>query len=179
MYRFLLAVTACLALAAGCGGSSTPALAQPTARPTPDLAKFLQLPVATPSACPSNVSGSTDGRSSVWSNSVDVSVFVSPSATSRQTAQLGRLLHTDPLVHTLYFESRSQAYAEFQRLYTCWTSVQPSQTPASYRVVLTPNATLLERNDLVQRLVDLPYVDSVSCEPTVPCTNIRPTKPSS
>ncbi len=70
--------------------------------------------------------------------------------------------------------TQHQAYEEFQRLYTCWTSVPKSQTPASYRVVLTPLATLLQRNDLVQRLVNKPGVDSVSCEPTVPCTqNVR------
>ena len=82
-------------------------------------------------------------------------------------------------MHKVYFESQREAYEEFQRLYTCWTAVPKSQTPASYRVVLTPTATLLQRNNLVQRLVDLPSVDSVSCEPTVPCTNILPTKPSS
>jgi hypothetical protein len=180
MRRLLLALTACLMLAAGCGGSSgNAATPTATARAAPDLAQFLQLPVATPSACPSNVSGSTDGRSSPWVGTVDVSVFVSTSASSRQTTELGHLLRADPTVHKVYFESQREAYQEFQRLYTCWTSVPKSQTPASYRVVLTPTTTLLQRNNLVQRLVDLPAVDSVSCEPTVPCTNILPTKPSS
>jgi hypothetical protein len=178
----ILAVgVACVGVLAGCGGSATPAgvSSAATTGSAPDLAQFLQLPVATPSACPSNVSGSTDGRSSVWVGAIDVSVFVSTTATSPQIAALGHLLRTDPIVHTVYFESQRQAYEEFQRLYTCWTSVPQSQTPPSYRVVLTPIATLLERNNLVQRLVNLPDVDSVSCEPTVPCTNILPTKPSS
>ena len=182
MRRCLLALTALaagLVLVGGCGGSGAAVAPTPTARAAPDLAQFLQLPVATPSVCPSNVSGSTDGRSSPWVGTVDVSVFLSSSATSRQIAQLGHLLRTNQIVHKVYFESQHEAFQEFQRLYTCWTAVPKSQTPASYRVVLTPTTTLLQRNDLVQRLVDLHTVDSVSCEPTVPCTNILPTKPSS
>jgi hypothetical protein len=184
MRRYLLAITAVVALVAlvaGCGGSpaTTPEASNGvTAGSAPDLAKFLTLPVATPSACPSNVSGSTDGRSSVWVGSIDISVFVSTSASAKQTATLGHLLRADHLIHKVYFESQHQAYEEFARLYTCWTSVKQSQTPASYRVVLTPIATLLERNALVQRLVNLPDVDSVSCEPTVPCTTIVRTKPT-
>jgi hypothetical protein len=178
MRRYLLALTTCVALAAGCGGSSAPPTTGTNAdvETPPDLAQFLQLPVATPSACPSNVSGSTDGRSSPWVGHVDLSVFISNSATADEVTQLGRTLRTNPLVHKVYFESKHEAYEEFQRLYTCWTSVPESQTPASYRVVLTPLATFLDRNNLVQRLVNLRAVDSVSCNPTVPCTNIQRTK---
>jgi hypothetical protein len=180
--RHLFVLTACLALAAGCGGASgsptVNASAQIPGQSAPNLAQFLQLPVATPSACPSNVSGSTDGRSSPWVDTIDVSVFLKVTATKRQAAQLGHLLHTNTYVDKVYFETQHQAYEEFERLYTCWTSVPESQTPASYRIVLTPITTLLERNTLVQRLVDLPAVDSVSCEPTVPCTNIVRAKSS-
>jgi hypothetical protein len=171
--RHYLPLIACLALLAGCGGSSgtsTPTPSAITGETPPDLAQFLQLPVATPSACPSNVSGSTDGRSSPWVGHIDVSVYVRTSATPHVVAQLGKTLRADPLVHKVYFETQSQAYQEFQRLYTCWTSVPKSQTPASYRVVLTPLATLVQRNALVARLVNKPGVDSVVCEPTVPCT---------
>jgi hypothetical protein len=178
MRRHLLALATCIALAAGCGGSTSPPTTGTNAdvETPPDLAQFLQLPVATPSACPSNVSGSTDGRSSPWVGHVDISVFISSSATAAEVSQLGRMLRTDSFVHKVYFESKHEAYEEFQRLYTCWTSVPESQTPASYRVVLTPLATFLDRNNLVQRLVNLRDVDSVSCNPTVPCTNIQPTK---
>jgi hypothetical protein len=176
-------LTACLALAAACGGTSgTPTVtgsAQIPGQSAPNLAKFLQLPVATPSACPSNVSGSTDGRSSPWVDTTDVSVFLKTSDTVRDAAKVGHVLHTSRVVDKVYFETQHQAYEEFQRLYTCWTSVPESQTPASYRIVLTPITTLLERNALVQRLVNLPEVDSVSCEPTVPCTNIVRTKSGS
>ena len=81
--RGVLVFLATLVVATGCGGSgSTPsALSSPTGETPPDLAKFLQLPVATPSACPSNVSGSTVGRASPWVGHVDLSVFISTSAT--------------------------------------------------------------------------------------------------
>jgi hypothetical protein len=171
-------LVASLLVMAACGSSgSTGALPSSgvAGETPPDLAKFLQLPVATPSACPSNVSGSTDGRASPWVGHVDVSVFVSTSAGPATVTKLGATLRRNPLVDKVYFESRAQAYAEFQRLYTCWTSVPRTQTPASYRVVLVATATLLARNALVQRLVNSPEVDSVSCNPTVPCTNIHRT----
>ncbi len=178
--RAIFVLIAVLAVTAGCGGSgsSPSALSSPSGESPPDLAKFLQLPVATPSACPSTVSGSTVGRASPWVGHVDVSVFISTSASKAQVAQLAATLHSDPLVHKVYYESQDEAYQEFQRLYTCWTSVSRSQTPASYRMVLVGTATLIERNDLVQRLVNINGVDSVSCNPTVPCTNIHRTTPS-
>lgn len=170
-----------LVLVAACGSSGsvdTP----PTAAPgvgglgsAPDIAKFLRLPVATPSACPSDQNGTTIGRASPWVGHVDLSVFLSTSISGPQNARISRTLHGDALVRTIYYESRSEAYAEFQRLYTCWASVPRSQTPASYRVVLVSTVTLQQRNDLVQRLVNLDGVDSVSCDPDVPCTNIHPT----
>jgi hypothetical protein len=74
-------------------------------------------------------------------------------------------------VQKAYFESAAQAYREFQRLYTCWTAVPRSQTPPSYRLVLRSSATLAERNLLVRRIAGEPDVDTVSCDPTVPCTD--------
>jgi hypothetical protein len=177
--RLLLSLGACAVLVSGCGasGSSTVSIYPSTApdETPPNLGLFLQLPVATPSACPSTVSGTTDGRASPWVGHVDVSVFVAGAATVAQRNQLGATIRANPLVRTVYFESKQQAYAEFARLYTCWTSVPRSQVPASYRVVLSETATLAERNALVQQLVNLRTVGSVSCNPTVPCTNIRRT----
>jgi FtsX extracellular domain len=171
-----------LALTAGCGGSSgssaAPLPSVSDAGAPPDLERFLQLPPATPSACPSTVSGSTDGRSSPWVGHVDLSVFIATSASAAETAGLGARLRAEPLVDRVYFESQRQAYEEFQRLYTCWASVPRSQTPASYRVVLVPSATVSERNTLVARLVNLPAVDSVVCAPAVPCTSIQRTSPA-
>jgi FtsX extracellular domain len=166
----------CLGLVSACSHSSTPpaSVALGTQTP-PDLARFLQLPVARPGTCPSNANGVTVGRASPWVGHVDVSAFLSTSATGAQVVRLGTTLRTDPLVQTTYFESSREAFEEFQRLYTCWASVPRSQVPASYRVVLVRTATLAARNALVQRLVNLPMVAKVSCDPTAPCTQITRT----
>jgi FtsX extracellular domain len=171
MRRLALAVAALAMVVAGCGGSSSGPAPQILHRTKPDLAAFLRLPVATPSACPSSANGTTIGRRSPWVGTVDVSVFLSPTATARQVRSAGQRLRTDPLVKTVYFESAAQAYREFQRLYTCWTAVPRSETPPSYRLVLRSRATLSERNLLVRRIAGEPEIDTVSCDPTVPCTD--------
>jgi hypothetical protein len=178
-------VLVCLAVVAvavtGCGGGSSATDPNPSVVSTaaPNLEAFLRLPVATPSACPSNVSGSTDGRTSVWAGRVDLSVFVSLSASTRQTLKLGNLLRADSRVRAVYYESKKQAYEEFQRLYTCWTSVPRSQTPASYRVDLLATVSITERNVLVAHLARMSDVDTVSCNPIIPCTSSLPPATSS
>ena len=147
---------------AGCGGKAAPK------RHVPDLAAFLRLPVATPSACSGSVSGSTAGRRSPWVGNVDVSVFVEPSATAAQTDELGSQLRALPAVKTVYFESAAEAYAEFQRLYTCSADVPRTSLPASYRLVLQP-LQRPDRDTLVARIRGLPGVKSVSCDPSSPC----------
>jgi FtsX extracellular domain len=165
-----LAVVALSVLATGCGGTSKSPAAPVVARVAPDLAGFLRLPVATPSACPPTANGATVGRRSPWVGHVDVSVFLDPAVTTHETLKLGNDLRADPAVRTVYFESATQAYAEFQRLYTCWSAVSRSQTPASYRVVLAHTTTLAARDQLVRRLARRADVDSVSCDPSLPCT---------
>jgi hypothetical protein len=175
MRRLALTVATLAAAATGCGGSaSTAGSTAPQARPTPNLRAFLSQPVAKPSACPANVNGTTIGRRSPWVGTVDVSVFLRPGVTTKQTLKVGNDLRADPLVQTVYFESAHQAFQEFQRLYTCWTSVPRSQTPPSYRLVLIPDATLGSRDLLVRRLAKQPSVDTVSCDPTIPCVNVLP-----
>lgn len=75
-------------------------------------------------------------------------------------------------MQTVDYEGAAQAYAEFQRLYTCWAQVPRSQTPASYRVILKPTATITQRNALVARVLRQPAVDTVSCDPSLPCTSV-------
>jgi hypothetical protein len=174
MRRLALTVAALAMAVTGCGGSAGSPGSNSRLRPTPDLHAFLNQPVASPSECPSTVNGTTIGRSSPWVGTVDVSVFLRPNVTTQQVLKVGNDLRTDPLVQTVYFESARQAYQEFQRLYTCWTAVSRSQTPASYRLVLIPTATLATRDLLVRRLAKQPAVDTVSCDPTVPCVNVLP-----
>jgi hypothetical protein len=96
-------------------------------------------------------------------------VFVRPKATVAEVRSLARTLRHDPLVAQVYFESRRQAYAEFQRLYKCWASVPPSSTPASYRLVLVSGISSADRDRLVGRLAGLDAVDGVSCDASVRC----------
>ncbi|HWA67070.1 MAG TPA: permease-like cell division protein FtsX [Mycobacteriales bacterium] len=160
-------------LTAGCGGGSAPAASTPPGvRTPPSIAAFLRLPVATPTACPSNVSGSSDGRRSPWSGHVDVSIFLKPGDTPAQIAEVGKRLHAALIVEKTYFESQAEAYAEFQRLYTCSAEVPRSDTPASYRLVLELTSTVGQRNALVARLLKDPAVDTASCDPALPCTDV-------
>jgi hypothetical protein len=169
-----LSVLAALAsLTAACGGGSSPAsTAPPGVRTAPSIAAFLRLPVATPRACPTNVSGSSDGRSSPWVGHVDVSIFLRPTADPAAIARVGKRLRGAAIVERVYFESQSEAYAEFQRLYTCSAEVPRSQTPASYRLVLQLTSTVGQRNALVSRTLRDPAVDTASCDPALPCTDI-------
>jgi cell division protein FtsX len=148
-----------------CGGRSPATLAT---RTPPDLAAFLRLPVATPTACPATVSGTTSGRRSPWVGHVDVSVFLVPSATPADLRRVRRTLDALPPVRDVYFESKRKAYAEFQRLYTCSAQVPRRSVPASYRLVLT-TVTQPERDDLVRTIRALRGVGSVSCDPSNPC----------
>jgi hypothetical protein len=166
-----LALAVCLAAAvSGCSSDSKANLPTPT-HGAPDLAGFLRTPVATPTACPANVNGSTVGRHSPWVGTVDVSVFLKSTAGAAQVTDLGRQLRALDNVVAVYFESQAQAYAEFQRLYTCSARIQPSQVPASYRLVLTPGLSLITRDDLVRKITHLPAVDTVSCDPATPCVD--------
>jgi cell division protein FtsX len=153
-----------VAAATACGGGSPAAKRQ-----TPDLAAFLRLPVATPTACGNKVSGATAGRRSPWVGNVDISVFVEPSASPGQVSSLGDQLRAMTGVRTVYFESADQAFQEFQRLYTCSADVPRSAVPASYRLVLASGVKRQQRDDLVTRVRGLTAVSSVSCDPSSPC----------
>jgi len=155
----------------GCGHSTPTTSPLSTDRP-PNFSAFLRLPVATPTSCPSNVPASASGQQSPWAGRVDISVFVKPAASAQVVTALGSFLRHAPLVEKVYFETKAQAYAEFQRLYTCWAAVSPSQTPASYRVLLLPGVSFGERNKLVARVLKRPGVDTASCDPSVPCVNV-------
>ena len=165
-HRLALALTAAT-LVTACGGGSSGGT--PSIRTPPDLAGFLRLPVATPSTCPSNTNGTTVGRRSPWVGHVDVSVYLSGHDKPAVVNALRRSLSAMPGIKTVYFESRAQAYAEFQRLYTCSANYRPGTIPASYRLVLT-SLNHVDREALVRRIRALPGVAEVSCDPSDPCT---------
>jgi hypothetical protein len=158
----------------GCSGGSSAAGGEPSAaasRPAPDLRAFLRLPVATPSSCPPDTNGTTSGRRSPWVGTVDISVFLAEGGSRQRVAALGRTLRALPHVQRVYFESKQQAIAEFERLYTCSAQVPASAVPASYRLVLD-DVTRGERDALVRRIAELPGVHNVSCDPSAPCVGV-------
>ena len=152
---------------AGCSGGSEHST--PQRRSPPKLELFLTLPVATPTACPSGVAGSASGRRSPWVGHVDISVYLAPSAGPATIRSLGdRLRHTNH-VAAVYYESADDAYAEYQRLYTCSAAVPRSAVPASYRFVVD-DISHSERDALVRQIVRMPGVRDVACDPSDPCT---------
>jgi hypothetical protein len=173
------ALLLCVAvLATACGASSTPAASTTVIQPSaPRIKAFLKLPVAVPSRCASNVSGTTSGRVSPWVGHVDISVFLKPRASATVLASLRSGLRTNPQVLHVYFESKSEAFAEFQRLYTCSASTAKPHIPASYRVVLKQGTTVAVRNRIVAATVGEPGVQTVSCDPSNPCVDVVQSKP--
>src|SRR4051812_5390419 len=156
-------------MAAGCsGGSSAPTT---VAHTPPDLAGFLRLPVATPTACPDGANGTTVGRHSPWVGHVDVSVFLDDKATATTIRRLGDDLRAADGVRTVYYESRAQAFAEFARLYTCSADYPRATIPASYRIVLG-QITHTRRDALLRSIVRMPGVSELSCDPSDPCTAV-------
>ena len=134
----------------------------------PDLAAFLQLPVASPSTCPPNVNGTTAGRRSPWVGTVDVSVFLKADASLPAVQSEVAAL---PDVAAVFTETSAQAYAEFQRLYTCSADVPRSAVHASLRLVVA-SVDLGKRDELVRRLLRLPGVETVSCDPSASCVDV-------
>ena len=153
---------------ASCGGGSTPV----ARRTPPDLAAFLKLPVATPTSC-AKVPAATVGRRSPWVGHVDVSVFIAAKADAATRQALHDSLVAMTHVARVYTETQREAYAEFQRLYTCSAQVPRSALPASYRLILDHVSTP-QRDALVRQIYRLPGVSGVSCDPSSPCTNIGP-----
>ena len=125
--------------------------------------------MATPTACPSGVTGSASGRRSPWVGHVDVSVFLTTDRPAT-VAALGAQLRGTGLVAHVYFESAADAYAEYQRLYTCSAAVPKSAVPPSYRLVLKP-VSHGQRDALVRKIVRMPGVRDVSCDPSDPCVS--------
>jgi hypothetical protein len=170
--RLLPALLCLVTLAAGCGGAGSAGPSVVVQPAPPRIKAFLKLPVATPSRCASNVSGTTAGRISPWSGHIDISVFLDGNATPALTRTLGSGLRSNRQVKRVYYESKAEAFAEFQRLYTCSASVKNPDIPASYRLQLMAGTTVSARNALVGRILGEPGVATASCDPSDPCTAV-------
>jgi len=114
------------------------------------------------------VTGAASGRHSPWVGHVDVSVYVDASAPPAVVRALGERLRKSAHVAHVYFESSAEAFAEYQRLYTCSAQVPRSSVPPSYRLVLG-SVTHPQRDALVRSIVRLTGVQDVACDPSDPC----------
>jgi cell division transport system permease protein len=72
---------------------------------------------------------------------VQVSIFLAPDVTDEQRAELDQALGADPLVSDHFFESKEDAYQQFQSLFAdqpdLVEAVGPESLPESFRVQLT------------------------------------------
>lgn len=119
------------------------------------------------------MNGTTSGRRSPWVGHVDISVFLRSGTDARTIRSLRTRLARLPHVNQIYFESQAQAVAEFARLYTCSERVDPAAAPASYRIALFA-LTQRARDNLVREIQVMPGVATVSCDPSNPCVDVKP-----
>lgn len=178
LVRYAVAAGLLVAALAGCGGSGSSGSASdasavlPTIVVAPNIKALLAQPIAMPRVCAAGSNTTSSGRSSPWTHTVDVSVYAKPSDSPRQLRALGRTLRRQPRVLREYFESQTEAYREYQRLYTCSAAIKPHELPASWRLVLTAGTTVGQRNALVAKAQLLPGVDVVACDPSRPCVDV-------
>src|SRR3712207_6061285 len=82
---------------------------------------------------------------------VEVSIFLKADVTEEQRNALSTELKSDPLVQTVIYESREEAYANFRQLYRdapdLVESVKPDTLPESFRVKLRDPEKFKEISD--------------------------------
>ncbi|MEX2586664.1 MAG: permease-like cell division protein FtsX [Actinomycetota bacterium] len=99
---------------------------------------------------------------SSWEGKVEMSVFLRDEITPEQQDQLQSDLEGMPEVDTLFYESKEDAFAEYQRMFedspAITENVDPEALPASFRVKLTdPNLA----EPVAARVQGQPGVDEV------------------
>lgn len=97
-----------------------------------------------------------------WEGKVELSVFLRDEITPQQTKELGGLVSGMPEVKTVIFESKAEAYKEYQDMFRDQPSlienVDPDALPASYRIKLKDPKTA---EAVSTRLQGRPGVDEV------------------
>lgn len=99
---------------------------------------------------------------SSWEGKVEMSVFLRDEITPEQQNQLQSDMEGMPEVDTLFYESKEDAYTEYQRMFedspAITENVDPEALPASFRVKLTdPNLA----EPVAARVQGQPGVDEV------------------
>ena len=75
-----------------------------------------------------------------WSNKIEVSVFLRNDITAEQRDTLNQQLQRLPVVQTVFYESKQQAYERFREQFKdsqdIWRNVTPTALPESFRIKL-------------------------------------------
>jgi len=97
-----------------------------------------------------------------WEGKVELNVFLRDEITPEQTKELGAAVSSMPEVQTVFYESKTEAYEEYKRMFkespALIENVDPEALPASYRIKLkNPNTA----EAVSTRLEGRPGVDDV------------------
>jgi len=101
-----------------------------------------------------------------WARSAEVSVYLADSVSAAEQAAIARAIENSPAVGRAVFVSRAEAADRFTRAYpdlaAAARAIEPSPFPASFEIVLKPDAASLERAETdVAKLRALPGVGDV------------------
>jgi hypothetical protein len=101
-------------------------------------------------------------ESPVRDTATDVSIFLTGGITDQQRSALNRVLHADPAVRTVAYQSREKAYLNFKKIYEdapdLVAAVKTDQLPESFRIRLTGRSQYAY---LVARVGRMPGVDGI------------------
>ncbi|MFI6261391.1 permease-like cell division protein FtsX [Micromonospora sp. NPDC051006] len=114
-------------------------------------------------------------ESPVRDTATDVSIFLTTDITDQQRSAMSQVLHADPAVRSLAYESREEAHARYQRMFEdapeLVAAVKPSQLPESFRIKLTRQS---QYANLAARVERLPGVDEIVGSECPAGTSVRP-----
>jgi hypothetical protein len=101
-------------------------------------------------------------ESPVLDTATDVSIFLTADITDQQRSAVDRVLHADPAVRALVYESREKAFARYKKAFEeapqLVAGVQASYLPESFRIKLTGRS---QYPKLAARVESMPGVDEV------------------
>ncbi|MEU5727066.1 permease-like cell division protein FtsX [Micromonospora sp. NPDC047738] len=111
-------------------------------------------------------------ESPVQDTSTDVSLFLTADITDQQRSAVASMLHVDPAVRTMMYESREQALIRYRKIFEdapqLVGAVKASQLPESFRIKLAGRSQYV---NLAARVERMPGVDEVVGSECPPGTN--------
>jgi cell division transport system permease protein len=146
--------------------SEKPGPASPTPAVAPTVAPAMLL-----------VSASDCSAQPVAADATDVAMFAAPHVTDQQLSALRTTLEADPRVKTVLFESRTQAYERFQRLWAespdFLASVGPDMLPESFRLRLVDPSQYSAFRAEYQARPDIDLIEGRVCETSAPVGGVQ------